>query len=70
MRDYSGELMANRVDAGYDPIPETRVAVVWVAGLVAVWSTRGLRSEINLWFNPRADDKEAPGADHGAYDHY
>jgi len=33
-------------------------------------STHGLRSEINLWFNPRADDNGPPEADHGAYDHY
>ena len=34
------------------------------------WSTRGLRPEINLWFNPRADDKGTLEADHGAHDHY
>ena len=34
------------------------------------WSTRGLRSEINLWFNPRADDDGAREADHGDHDHH
>jgi hypothetical protein len=33
-------------------------------------STRGLSSEINPRVNPEADDRRAPEADHGAYDHY